>query len=75
MTASEAFRWCLFQSTPPARGATFHPIPYDEEWVISIHAPREGGDEIPMGGGAAHWIFQSTPPARGATLRYQNTHL
>ncbi len=34
----------LFQSTPPARGATFHDdlIRYTD--YISIHAPREGGD-------------------------------
>ena len=67
MTASEAFRWCLFQSTPPARGATFHPIPYDEEWVISIHAPREGGDFTIPKYSSIDTPFQSTPPARGAT--------
>ena len=34
----------LFQSTPPARGAT--PAVYDDSlsYYISIHAPREGGD-------------------------------
>ena len=39
----------LFQSTPPARGATF-PISFAKTLDgISIHAPREGGD-------AAHTI-------------------
>ena len=34
----------LFQSTPPARGATaFMPCQCQRPW-ISIHAPREGGD-------------------------------
>ena len=33
-----------FQSTPPARGATDDASIYPEEVVISIHAPREGGD-------------------------------
>ena len=36
----------VFQSTPPARGATFKSgVPFGEIG-ISIHAPREGGDRI-----------------------------
>ena len=38
---SMAFR---FQSTPPARGATFLEQYPEAEIDISIHAPREGGD-------------------------------
>ena len=34
---------------------------------ISIHAPREGGDEKRSHGWSRRWQFQSTPPARGAT--------
>ena len=34
----------LFQSTPPARGATAGIIGFDRAIDISIHAPREGGD-------------------------------
>ena len=34
----------LFQSTPPARGATFVLCIVALCCVISIHAPREGGD-------------------------------
>ena len=33
-----------FQSTPPARGATFKFTGMDFGFEISIHAPREGGD-------------------------------
>ena len=34
----------VFQSTPPARGAT-GPSPVNSRYTaISIHAPREGGD-------------------------------
>ena len=33
-----------FQSTPPARGATEEVPEYAKTEVISIHAPREGGD-------------------------------
>ncbi len=34
----------VFQSTPPARGATVHIRKMLNNLVISIHAPREGGD-------------------------------
>ncbi len=62
----------LFQSTPPARGATC------AYWCfcslatpISIHAPREGGDRPLVKYADKIRQFQSTPPARGATaLRY-----
>ena len=33
-----------FQSTPPARGATIHFCRFTKLILISIHAPREGGD-------------------------------
>ena len=36
---------------------------------ISIHAPREGGDDLKQGSPITPYQFQSTPPARGATLR------
>ena len=35
---------CEFQSTPPARGATSYRPPVPSGFLISIHAPREGGD-------------------------------
>ena len=34
----------LFQSTPPARGATEKTQKWQQALNISIHAPREGGD-------------------------------
>ena len=34
---------------------------------ISIHAPREGGDDLWIYDGTGYSQFQSTPPARGAT--------
>ena len=59
----------LFQSTPPARGATRCPS-YDHlPGAISIHAPREGGDSIALMTLSSSTLFQSTPPARGATRR------
>ena len=36
-------------------------------WVISIHAPREGGDLRWALNNRLFSQFQSTPPARGAT--------
>ena len=36
----------IFQSTPPARGATVADQMQDQSSSISIHAPREGGDYI-----------------------------
>ena len=35
---------CIFQSTPPARGATGIFVCSRQTPNISIHAPREGGD-------------------------------
>ena len=34
----------IFQSTPPARGATLVRLSPEDVLPISIHAPREGGD-------------------------------
>ena len=56
------------QSTPPARGATAGRPSPSVGYVISIHAPREGGrPEIATDKGYV-LLFQSTPPARGATI-------
>ena len=57
----------LFQSTPPARGATTSGCKSRIILLISIHAPREGGDKAGRLRSSGHFIFQSTPPARGAT--------
>ena len=57
----------VFQSTPPARGATEKTQAAPGPTCVSIHAPRAGGDV----GAVTHVppvnAFQSTPPARGAT--------
>ena len=57
----------LFQSTPPARGATFGIEKEVTTEDISIHAPREGGDPSGTCRASTTFPFQSTPPARGAT--------
>ena len=38
--------------------------------VISIHAPREGGDKLSLRFWKRWATFQSTPPARGATMKF-----
>ena len=57
----------LFQSTPPARGATKMYSGQPTPILISIHAPREGGDVVCFSTVPLEKAFQSTPPARGAT--------
>ena len=59
----------LFQSTPPARGATpSGNVLCLRLVVISIHAPREGGDKPYLSMISALDAFQSTPP-RGGRLQ------
>ena len=66
----------LFQSTPPARGATYLPV------LDGFHAPLF--QSTPPARGAttteakifhAAPLFQSTPPARGATSRPCRQHM
>ena len=57
-----------FQSTPPARGATFCERVSMDEYRISIHAPCAGGDTC----AAANRVIRnisSTLPVRGATRK------
>ena len=60
----------LFQSTPPARGATAL-VGADQIGVLGDFNPRppRGGRRRGWGGSGGEIIFQSTPPARGATRR------
>ena len=57
----------VFQSTRPARGATFRHKGCPAIFRISIHAPREGRDHVRQSSLKAAEEFQSTRPARGAT--------
>ena len=67
--ATTSMAGTLFQSTPPARGATVNGQLLVQIPFISIHAPREGGDGLCAALGVPFVEFQSTPPARGATWR------
>ena len=54
-----------FQSTPPARGATAGGIRGGDHTVISIHAPREGGDDTSSRLAALTENFNPRPPRGG----------
>ncbi len=57
-----------FQSAPPVKGAT-RPDPRQQRArIVSIRAPREGGDLWWMKGLNADEGFQSAPPVKGATI-------
>ena len=55
----------LFQSTPPARGATLQVPSMRERFCISIHAPREGGDSGQERGAFFLPDFNPRPPRGG----------
>ena len=61
-----SFRWG-FQSTLPARGATWGIQHFVPAIAISIHAPRTGSDSPALRSPCPSLGFQSTLPARGAT--------
>ena len=56
-----------FLSTLPARGATRVVGAQPQGGQISIHAPREGSDDIADVVRTGNALFLSTLPARGAT--------
>ena len=66
-TRLRRFRQIAFQSTPPVWGATVDGLSFQNEIIISIHAPRVGSDLAPINTKRRNCIFQSTPPVWGAT--------
>ncbi len=58
----------MFQSTRPARGATFRRVSTRIHASVSIHAPRAGRDGAESAAKRSRSRFQSTRPARGATF-------
>ena len=54
----------LFQSTPPARGATMGGLFGVNPRGISIHAPREGGD-TPFNARGGYWNISIHAPREG----------
>ena len=65
----------IFQSTPPARGATRGSYVLVEGTPkISIHAPREGGDPAPSPSAGSPTYFNPRPPRggrRGREIDYE----
>ena len=61
-------RSCRFQSTPPARGATLPSFLSALPSSISIHAPREGGDQLRHQLVQERRDFNPRPP-RGGRLK------
>ena len=64
----------LFQSTPPARGATSSGRAAISFAAISIHAPREGGDHIAQNGGYNRFISIHAPREGGDRRWYHDRH-
>ena len=64
-----------FLSTPSARRATKSRTRNDKQRVISIHALREEGDQLPLSVRQAFGIFLSTPSARRATAKTETKSL
>ena len=65
----------LFQSTPPARGATVSAYFYKQVFFISIHAPREGGDEEVARQMYSQDHFNPRPPRGGRRWSGRTTRL
>ena len=59
----------VFQSTPPVWGATGQLLDVGDELVISIHAPRVGGDHPWRGGCFPRADFNPRPPCGGRLVR------
>ena len=57
-----------FQSAPPARGAISFASAIHQSIIVSIRAPRAGGDCRTHKKKSVGYLFQSAPPARGAML-------
>ena len=60
----------VFQSTPPVRGATQRPQRQHGRHVISIHAPRAGGDVPPLSFPSVAVISIHAPRAGGDATEY-----
>ena len=67
MNVSADDMFVIFQSTPPARGATTTTRPLGATWKYFNPRPPRGGRRAFNSVLEGYLIFQSTPPARGAT--------
>ncbi len=60
-----------FQSTLPARGATYSAVLACYQWVISIHAPRTGSDEAVRGARRVLPGISIHAPRTGSDIGFQ----
>ena len=60
-----------FQSTPPARGATNGAVTVSNAAIISIHAPRKGGDQKQIHSAGVLKDFNPRPPQGGRHRKYR----
>ena len=80
-TDQPCYRLMVFQSTPPARGATEHRVADGHRIDVSIHAPRAGGDVAMTADRTVHVVSIHAPRAGGderlrkstATVWFQST--
>ena len=72
MYGRSAYQSGHFNPRPPRGGRQEHAPRDYTNLIISIHAPREGGDQNGRTIKRLSCLFQSTPPARGATQRTRN---
>ena len=68
-----SLHFILFQSTPPAKGATHHSRTHGVHRGISIHAPREGGDLLTCFHSPVRSDFNPRPPRGGRLGRSENS--
>jgi len=64
----------MFQSAPPARGATPQPVAERSRPEVSIRAPRAGGDLIPTVRAMPRTCFNPRPPRGGRLGRRVSLH-
>ena len=62
-----------FQSAPPVKGATVRVLAPHGTFLVSIRAPREGGDPGAKAPSFFKIMFQSAPPVKGATRDSQQS--
>ena len=74
LTAAVSLKAGEFQSTPPVKAATLSEYIVLPPKNISIHAAREGGDDLNDIAKKVVKAFQSTPPVKAATGLHPATY-
>ena len=69
-----SYKYLIFQSTPPVRGATLQKEQTEIAGEISIHAPRAGGDNKPSIILRPIFHFNPRPPCGGRLYKANKIH-